>query len=68
MPFAIISAGMGWLVFILGVQPQGNAHLIQCHVDPVGMNLNSCKHSAEHRTQLLGIEILPSGDELRRLV
>src|SRR6516164_4862597 len=32
------------------------------------MNLNSCKHSAEHRTHLLRIQILPGGGKPRSLV
>ena len=42
----------------LGIQPQGNAHLIEGQFDPVGMNLNSCDHGAEDCTQLLRIELL----------
>ena len=68
MPFAIISAGVSRLLLILGIQPQGNAHLIERHVDPVGMNLNSCDHGAEDRAQLLRIEILPTGGKPRCLV
>ena len=68
MPFAIISAGVSRLLLILGIQPQGNAHLIERHVDPVGMNLDFCDHGEEERTQLLRIEILPAGGKPRRLV
>ena len=42
--------------------------MIECHVDPVGMNLDSCDHGAENRTQLLRIELLPAGGKPRRLV
>ncbi len=69
MPFSIISAGVSRLLFIgLGIQPQGNAHLIERHVDPVGMNLDFCDHGEEERTQVLRIEILPAGGKPRRLV
>ena len=53
---------------ILGIQPQGNAHLIERDVDPVGMNLNFCDHVPEDRTQLLRIEFLPGGGKPRSLV
>ena len=37
--------GMSRFVFIgLSIQPQGNAHLIERLVDPVGMNLDFCDH------------------------
>ncbi len=69
MPFSIISAGVSRLLFIgLGIQPQGNAHLIECHVDPVGMNLDFCDHGEEKRTQVVRIEILPAGGKTRSLV
>jgi methylenetetrahydrofolate reductase (NADPH) len=67
MPCAIISAGMNRLRLILGIQPQGNAYLIEHHVDPVGMNLNSCGHGAEDRAQVFGVELLPGGGEPHRL-
>jgi hypothetical protein len=69
MPFSIISAGVSTLLFIgLGIQPQGNAHLIECQVGPVGVNLDFCHHGEEKRTQVLRIEILPAGGKLRSLV
>ena len=68
MPCAIISAGVNRLRLILGIQPQGNAYLIERHVDPVGMNLNSCGHGVEDRAQLLGVDLLPGGGEPHRLV
>ena len=69
MLFSITSAGVSRLLFIgLGIQPQGNAHLIECHVDPVGMNLNFRDYGEEKRTQVLRIEILPAGGKPRSLV
>ena len=69
MPFSIIiRRGEQVAVDPLGIQPQGNAHLIECHVDPVGMNLDFCDHGEEKRTQALRIEILPAGGKPRRLV
>ena len=67
MPFSVISAGVSGLPLILGIQPQGNAHLIECYVDPVGMSLNSCDHGAEDRTQALRIELLPVAGKPRSL-
>ena len=69
MPFSNISVGASGLLFIgLGIQPQSNAHLIECHVDPVGMNLDFCHHGVEKGTQVLRIEILPAPGKPRRLV
>ena len=57
------------MLFIgLGIQPQGNAHLIECHLDPVGMNLDFCDHGKEERTQVLCIEIQPAGGKPSSLV
>jgi hypothetical protein len=56
------------LLIGLGIQPQGNAHLIECHVDPVGMNVDFCDHGEEKRTQVLRVEILPAGGKPRSLV
>ena len=68
MLFAIISASLSRLRFIgLGIQPQGNAHLIECHVDPVGMNLDFADQGEEKGTQVLRIEILPAGGKPRGL-
>jgi hypothetical protein len=69
MLLSIVFAGESGLLFIgLGIQPQGNAHLIECHVDPVGMNLDSCNQGEEKGTQVLRIEILPAGGKPRSLV
>ena len=68
MAFTIISAGGTSLRLILGIQPQNHAHLIECHVDSVRMNLNSCDHGTKDGTQPLRIEILPTGCKPCRLV
>ena len=47
MSLSIISARVSKLLLILGIEPQGNAHLIECHLNPVRMNSNFCGHSAE---------------------
>jgi hypothetical protein len=57
---SVVASGLSKLPLILAVQPHHYAHLIECHIDPVGMDLNSCDDGAEDRMQLLGIEILPS--------
>ena len=68
MPFSIAFAGASRLYLILGIQPQGNAQLVECHVDPVSMNLDFCDHGKEKCTQVLRIEILPAGGKPRSLV
>jgi hypothetical protein len=50
MPFSIISAGVSRLLFIgLGTQPQGSAHLIESHLDPAEMNLESTQPPPSQR-------------------
>jgi hypothetical protein len=68
MLFSIMSAGVSVLLLVLGIQPQDNAHLIECQVDPVGVNLNFCHHGEEEHTQALRIEILPAGGKQSSLV
>ncbi len=67
MSLSVICPGVSKLPLILGIQPKGNAHLIECNVDPVGMNLNSCDCGAEDRTQPICIEIPPGASKSRRL-
>jgi hypothetical protein len=69
MPFASISAGVSRsLLVFFGIEPQGNAPLIEPHVDPLGMNLNCRDHGADDCAQMLGVEILPTGRKPRRSV
>jgi hypothetical protein len=69
MPFSITFASLSKLLSIgLGTQPQGNAHLIECQIGPVGVDLDFRHHSEEKRAQVLRIEILPAGGKPRSLV
>ena len=69
MPLSITCAGVKRLLFIgFGIEPQSNAHLIEGHVDLVGMNLDFCDYGEGKRTQVLRIEILPAGGKPRSLV
>src|SRR6516162_7366024 len=64
-----MSVGASGLLLVgLGIQPQSNTPLIECHVDPVGMNLDFCDHGEEQRTQVLRTQILPAGGKPRSLV
>ena len=65
----VTSDGVGRLRFIgLGTQTQGDAHLIERHVDPVGMNLDARDKGEEKPAEILRTEIVPAGGKPRSLV
>ena len=65
----ITSGGVSRLPFIgLGTQTQGKAHLIERHVDSIGMNLDARDEGEEKRADILRTEIVPAGGKPRSLV
>ena len=60
LPFSIIPAEVSGLwTAVCSIQHPGNAHLVESHFDPVGMDLHFRDQDDEKRTQVLSMEILP---------
>lgn len=65
----VTSAGVGRLPFIgPGTQTQGKAHLIERHVDPVGMNLDARDKGEEKRSEILRTQKVPAGGKPGSLI